>query len=55
MNKIHIVLKNGMSVVWESAEWDDYSYDGKCFIIKKGGEWIGIYNMDAVISVVVKA
>lgn len=55
-NVIEITLKNGHTAVWEAdkGEWDDYAYDGAAFIIKKDGAWIGIYNMDHVISVVVK-
>ena len=39
---------------WEAGQWGDYSYEGKVFVVKKDGEWVGIYNMDSVISVVVK-
>ena len=55
-NTIEITFKNGHSAAWEAnkGEWDDYAYDGKVFIIKKDGSWVGIYNMDHVISVVVK-
>ncbi len=55
-NIIEVTLKGGHSAVWESGkdEWDDYAYDGKVLIIKKNGAWVGIYNMDSVISVVVK-
>lgn len=55
-NTIEVTFKNGHSAMWETGkgEWDDYAYDGKVFIIKKGGSWVGIYNMDSVISVVVK-
>ena len=55
-NTIEIAFKNGHSAVWEAnkGEWDDYAYDGKVFIIKKDGSWVGIYNMNHVISVVVK-
>lgn len=51
---IVIVFKNGQRVVWEQNEWTDYAYDGKAFIVKKGNDWIGIYNFDSIISVVVK-
>lgn len=55
-NDIVITFNNGHSATWEAAkgEWDDYAYDGKVFIIKKDGAWVGIYNMDHIISVVVK-
>ncbi len=55
-NVIEIALKSGHSAVWEADkdEWDDYIYDGTAFIVIKDGEWVGIYNMDSIISVVVK-
>lgn len=55
-NTIEVALKNGHSAVWEANkdEWDDYAYDGKALIIKKDGAWVGIYNFDGIISVVVK-
>lgn len=55
-NIIEVTFKNGHSAVWEADknEWDDYAYDGSAFIIRKDGAWVGIYNMDSVISVVVK-
>ncbi len=55
-NRIEVTFKNGHTAVWEAdkGEWDDYAYDGKVLIIKEDGSWVGIYNMDSVISVVVK-
>lgn len=51
---ILIIFKNGNSAIWKQDEWDDYSYDGKAFIVKKDSDWVGIYNFDSIISVVVK-
>lgn len=51
---IEIIKRNGTIDKWESDNYDDYMYDGKCFIIIKGEQWVGIYNMDCVSSVVVK-
>ena len=55
-NVIEITFNNGQSAIWEAnkGEWDDYSYDGMSFVIKKDGAWVGIYNMNHVISVGVK-
>jgi hypothetical protein len=55
-NIIEITLANGHTATWEAdkGEWDDYAYDGKVFIVKKDGSWVGLYNMDHVICVVVK-
>ena len=55
MEKIVVTLKNSVAATWEASkgEWDDYAYDGKCFVIKKDGKMVGLYNMDAIISVVV--
>lgn len=54
MEKIIISTKNSTEAVWEKGEWDDYFYDGKCFVVIKDHSWVGIYNMDCILSVVVK-
>ncbi len=53
---IEIAFKDGHSATWEAdkGEWDDYAYDGKVFIVKKDGSWVGIYNMDCIRSIVAK-
>ncbi len=51
---IKIVFRNGNVVKWKKKQWTDYKYDGKCFIIIKKEQWVGIYNLDSIISVVVK-
>ena len=47
-------MSNSQEVIWGKEEFTDYRYDGKCFIIINGDKWVGIYNMDSVISVVCK-
>lgn len=54
MEFIRITMINSEEVEWSSTKWDDYLYDGKYFIIKKDGVWVGMYNLDYVISIVVK-
>lgn len=51
---IKITMTNSQEVKWNKEEYDNYMYDGKFFIIMKNNEWIGFYNLDAVISIVVK-
>ena len=51
---IKIVFKNGNIVKWKKKQWTDYKYDGKCFIIIKNGKWVGIYNINSIISVITK-
>lgn len=51
---IKITFKNGNVCTWEQNEYTDYKYDGKCFIVARGEQWVGIYNIDSIISVVVK-
>ena len=51
---IKIVFKNGCIVKWKKKEWTDYKYDGKLFIVIKNGEWVGFYNIDSIVSVIVK-
>jgi len=40
-------------VVWKDEDYTDYNYNGKCFIIIKEQQWVGIYNMDHIVSVVI--
>ena len=54
MNSIKIVMANSEELTWPKEEWDDYIYDGKYFIIKKDGQWVGIYNLSYIICIVVK-
>lgn len=54
MKKITITTKNSTEAVWVEGEWDDYFYDGKCFVIIKNHSWIGFYNIDSVHSIIVE-
>lgn len=51
---IKITMRNSQAIVWNKEEYDDYLYDGKCFIVIKNKEWVGIYNMDCVVSIICK-
>lgn len=51
---LKIIMNNSQEVKWQKEEYDNYMYDGKFFIIIKNGEWIGFYNLNAVVSIVVK-
>lgn len=39
---------------WLPHEWDDYSYEGAVFVVKYNGSWVGIYNMDNVLSIIIE-
>lgn len=47
-NKIEITFKSGDTITIEKEKWDDYSYDGKFFIIKNKGAWVAFYNCNDV-------
>lgn len=51
---IKIIFTNGDTCIWKKGEYTDYKYDGKCFIVIKKHRWIGIYNMDSVISILAR-
>ena len=53
---IEIKFKSGHHniVTWSKDNYTDYKYDGRCFIVIKNDQWIGIYNMDSIISIIVK-
>lgn len=48
ISKIIIVMKDDEIIEWEQDDWNDYEYDKKCFIIKKDGVYLGIYNIDCI-------
>lgn len=52
--EIEIVMKNGGQVVWKKDDWDDYIYDGKFFRIQKNNFCVGFYNLDEIISIIVR-
>ena len=51
---IKIVMSNSDVVKWEAKEYTDYKYDGKYFIIIRNGEYVGLYNLNYIVSVIVK-
>lgn len=51
---IKITMTNSKVVKWLKGEFDDYMYDGKFFIVIRNGEWIGFYNLEHVISIIIK-
>ena len=51
---IKITLINSDECKWTKEQYTDYKYDGKCFIVVNGEQWVGIYNMDSIISIVVQ-
>lgn len=50
---IKITFKNGNVCTWGKPQYTDYKYDGKCFIIIKDEQWVGVYNIDSIISVAI--
>ncbi len=50
---IKITFKNGDTAEWYIGQYTDYKYDGKCFIVIKDKQWVGIYNIDHIISIVI--
>lgn len=48
MNWITIVFKSGEVCNYPPAEYTDYNYDGKYFIVIKDKQWIGLYNLDEI-------
>lgn len=48
---IVITMKDGTVKCYSGDSFTDYMYDKKCFIVLRGKQWIGIYNIDCVESV----
>lgn len=51
---IKITLTNSDEIKWTKEEYTDYKYDGKCFIIIKDNQWVGIYNINSIVSITIK-
>lgn len=43
---LHITMRNGEIHTLKDDEWDDYTYDGRAFVVLKKGIWVAIYNFD---------
>ena len=52
---LKLTLKNGCEVKWNNTDYDDYYYDGKVIAIRKDNKMVGLYNVDNVISTIVKS
>ena len=52
---IQITLTNGSYICRNKDQYTDYMYDGKVFVIIKGSQWVGIYNIDHVREIKVDA
>lgn len=53
-NMIRIVFKNGEVVKWKKKKYTDYRYDGRYFIVIKDKQWVGLYNLDCIATIVIK-
>lgn len=51
---IEIIMKDGSTVTYDYEEYTNYMYDGKCFVIVYGEQYIGMYNIDAIRSVTIE-
>ena len=51
--QVKITLKDKNTIVWKPDEWDEHSIEGNCFVLKKDGIRVGIYNMDVVSHIVI--
>ena len=51
---ITVTMKDGKFAEWKKSEWDDYTYDGKFFIVIKNEAWIGFYNLDEIRTIVIE-
>lgn len=47
-------MKDGNFAELEKDEWDDYTCDGKFFIVMKNRIWIAFYNPDEVRAIIVE-
>lgn len=50
---IRIYFKNGNIDKFKRKEYTDYKYDGRCFIVIKNKQYVGIYNIDDITAITV--
>ena len=51
---IKIIFTNSYECKWNENQYTDYKYDGKCFIVINGKQWVGIYNINSIVSIVIQ-
>ena len=52
---IQITMTNGTYICWKKEQYTDYMYDGKVFVVIKGSQLVGIYNIGHVREIRVDA
>lgn len=52
---IKIVFRNGNVYKWKKKTYTDYMYDGKFFIVIRGKQWVGFYNLKDISEIVVNS
>ena len=45
---LQISLKRGEYITYKSSSYTDYMIQGRLFVVIKGCQWIGIYNLDSI-------
>lgn len=45
---LHIIMRNGHLINYDENQFTDYQYDGKYFVVIKGKQWVGLYNLDCI-------
>ena len=51
---LEIFLKSGEKAIYTPADYTDYKYDGKFFVVIRDNQWVGFYNLDIVAVIQVK-
>lgn len=49
---LEITFKDGSSSNWKSGNFTDYEYMKDIFVVKYNVQWVGIYNMSEIKSIV---
>lgn len=48
---IEIVMKNGHTYTYAEGTYDEYQLTPKLFIVKRGQQWVGIFNVESIEAV----
>lgn len=55
METIKIYLARGDKDEWSKGEWTDYKVTGGLFVVIRDNAWVGVYPLESVYKIIVKA
>ena len=50
---MEIKFRNGEIARYKDDDYTDFRYDGKYFMVIRDNKWIGFYNLDSIMCILV--